>query len=272
MNDQQTKISLPIPFDRGEAAELFHSTGHQEALARLQLMIQKRYLGVLTGEVGSGKSTLVRHLVKSLDQMRFQAVYISMADLKPRDFYGELLRQLGEVPPYSLVKAKRLWEETITSWQAQKDKQLVVIIDEAQDLSEKMLLELRFAQGHQMDAIAGFPLLLVGQPELRKTLRLKRYEAISQRVQLQYHLGGLTKEETLAYIRQQLKLSGDTTPVFAESSMQMIFAASQGIPRLINRICSQALLEAERKGLEVIEESQIGRVLADQDRQRGIGA
>lgn len=182
------------------------------------------------------------------------------------------MQRLGEVPPFSLVKAKRLWEETIASWQAQKDKVLVVIIDEAQDLSEKMLLELRFTLNHQMDSVALFPLLLVGQPELRKILRLKKYEAISQRIQLQYHLGGLTKEETLAYIRHQLKLSGAGTPVFADSAMEMVFAASQGVPRLINHICSQAMLEAELKEQEVIEEAHIVRVMADQERQRGLGA
>lgn len=76
----------------------------------------------------------------------------------------------------------------------------------------------------------------------------------------------------MAYIRHQLKISGAMAPVFSDSAMQLIFAASQGIPRLINHICVQALLEAERKGQEVIEESHIGRILADQERQRGLGS
>lgn len=112
-------------------------------------------------------------------------------------------------------------------------------------------------------------MILVGQPELRRILRLKKYEATAQRIGLQYHLTGLTKEETIAYIRHQLHLSGIEQPVFAESVLQRVYAASQGIPRVINLICSHALFDAINRRQEVIEEGDIARVLADFERQRG---
>jgi len=115
---------------------------------------QNRYLGMLTGEVGSGKSTLIRRLVNTLDIMRYQPVYLSLSGLKPRDFYSELLTCLGEVPPFLLVKAKRLWEEALEARQKQGDKTLVVIIDEAQDLSPAMILEIRFLMGYRMDSVS----------------------------------------------------------------------------------------------------------------------
>ena len=86
---------------------------------------------------------------------------------------------------------------------------------------------------------------------------------------MQYHLQGLTKEETYGYIRHQLKMGKLQEPVFAESALQRIFAASQGIPRVINLLCRQALYDAQTQLNEVIEESHIVRVLADLERQRG---
>jgi type II secretory pathway predicted ATPase ExeA len=259
------------PFSRHiPASTLFESAGHREALARLRLMVENNYLGLLTGEVGSGKSTLIRCLLEGLDNMCYQPVYISTSSLKPRDFYGELLRSLGEVPPYSLAKAKRLWGDVLTARQEQGDRTLVIVADEAQEMSEAMLVELRFLVNHQMDSCSLFPVILVGQSELRRTLRLKKHEAIAQRISLQYHLSGLTPDETKAYVKHQMQTVGMTTPLFSDTAMGRIHAASQGIPRLINHFCSQALHDADQRGHEVIEEAHISRVLADYDRQRGV--
>jgi type II secretory pathway predicted ATPase ExeA len=256
------------PFTR-ECDTCFETKGHQEAYARLNLAIENRMLSVLTGEVGSGKSALLRRLFRTLDPMRTLPIYLSTADLKPRDFYAALLRQLEEEAPFSVAKARRLWSEVLLRRDAQGERGLVVVIDEAHEMSEAMLLELRFVMSHQMDARSLFPVVLAGQPELRKKLRLKKYEAISQRVGIQYHLNGMSREETSGYIRHHMEAAKLTRPVFAESAIQMLHGASQGIPRIVNQICGQALFDAEGKGLEVIEDEHIGRVLSDMDRQRG---
>ncbi len=97
---------MAIPFSRQiEPSTLYEAKGHREALARLHLMVENRSLGVLTGEVGSGKSVLIRRLFQDLDSRHYLHVYICRDRLKPQDFYGELLRQVGEVPPYSLALA-----------------------------------------------------------------------------------------------------------------------------------------------------------------------
>lgn len=263
----ESSIALSAPFSR-EIEVYFESPAHQEAYVRLQMMVKERYLGVLTGEVGSGKSTLIRKLFHSLDPLKYQTLYICIANLKPREFYGELLRHLGEEPQFLIGKAKRIWEEMIAARQTQGEKQLVVVIDEAQDLSPSMILELRFVMSQHMDSTSPITIILVGQPELRKTLRMKRYEAIAQRVGMQYHLTGMNKEQTMAYIRHQLKVTETTSPVFSESAMQLIFTSSQGIARVVNHICTQALFEARSKNLEVVEENLIGRILSDHEKQR----
>lgn len=262
--------AVAVPFSRAPQEDnLFLADAHAEAIARLQLMVENRYFGVLTGDVGSGKSTLIRHLVHTLDPMRYQAVYLSQAGMSPRDFYGELLRHMGEEPLFSLTRSKRLFERVLTDRSAQGDKVLVVIIDEAQEISPAMLLELRFALNQQMDSVSLFSLILVGQPELRRTLRKNKYEAIAQRIRLQYHLAGLTADETAAYIRHQLKGALMSAPLFADSAIHLIHSETKGIPRLINHICTHALYEAHRKGSDVIEDGLIIRILADAERQRG---
>lgn len=264
------KQDWQMPFSRNTGKSGFYnSLGHQEALARLTMMVQQQYLGVITGEIGSGKSTIIRHFTQQLDPMLYQLIYLKTANLKPRDFYSEALQSLGEEAISSLVKARRIWAEVLEKRCSQKDKSLVILIDEAQDMSESMLLELRFIMNHQMDSVSLFPLILAGQPELRRTLRLKKYEAISQRVQLQYHLGGLSKDESFAYVRHRMKNAELSSPVFAESALLLIYSATQGIPRIINLICTQALYEAFQKKADVIEENLVGRILADMDRQRG---
>lgn len=97
-----------------------------------------------------GKSTLIRRLVQELDPVRHQVIYLSQAGMKPRDFYAVLLRGLGEEPNFYLSKSKLLLEQVLNYRALQKDKALVVIIDEAHDISPSMLLELRFALNHQM--------------------------------------------------------------------------------------------------------------------------
>lgn len=183
------------PFTR-EVAPCYAFGAHQEAFERLNMAVEHRLLGVLTGEVGSGKSALLRRLFSALDPMRTLLIYLSMVDLKPRDFYAQLLAHVDEEPPYSVAKARRLWGEVMARREAQAERSVIVLIDEAHEMSDAMLLELRFVMSHQMDARSLFPVLLAGQPELRKKLRLKKNEAISQRIGIQYHLSGMTREET----------------------------------------------------------------------------
>lgn len=257
------------PFSRELDTVNYESRSHEEAFARLSHAIQERFLGVLTGEVGSGKSALLRRLVRSLDPMKTMPIYLGQAGLKPRDFYAELLQHVGEVPPYGIAKAKRLWQEVVLQRQTQGERGVVVILDEAHEMTEAMLLELRFVMSYHMDSCSLFPVILAGQPELRKLLRLKKYEAITQRVGIQYHLAGMGREETSAYIRHHMNTAGLSRPVFSGSAMTMIYNASQGIPRVVNQICGLALLDAERKQHDAVEETHVGRVLSDLDRQRG---
>jgi type II secretory pathway predicted ATPase ExeA len=261
---------LESPFRRDVLGEaLFETHSHREAMARLTYVLEHRALGLLTGEVGSGKTTLVRKLLTGLDEMKFLPVYICVLGLKPKDFYAELLSRMGEAMPFGLSKARKLWNERVTGQMGTLDREWVVVIDEAQDISEEMIQELRFVRNQQMDASSPFPLLLVGQPEMRRKLRLNKYEAISQRIEMAYHLAGVSREEAGQYIRHQMRRTGTNLPVFTDGAIQLIYAASRGIPRVMNQLCTQALYDAAARDSEAIDDSHIQRVLTDQEWQRG---
>ena len=258
------------PFARGsDGVVFFESHAQREALARIELVVEGYGFGLVTGEVGSGKSTFVRRIVRELDDMQYFVMYICKASLKPRDFYGEILARLGESVPFSVAKARRVWEERALSQAGRPDRQWVVLIDEAQEMSDDMLQELRFLRNQAMDAQSVFSLIMTGQPELRRRLRLKKYEAISQRLDMVYHLHGLTQDETTAYIRQQMQQAGATLPVFSDSAIRAIYRASQGLPRIVNSLCTQCLYAAAPKQSEVIDEGHVQSVLTDQEQQRG---
>lgn len=217
------------PFQRApEGDQFYESPVHQEALARLQLIVTRREFGLLTGEIGSGKSTVIRQLVCQLNPLQVTPIYICLSGLKPKDFYGEVLRQLGETPPFGLVKAKRMWEEQVQVLQEQVEKQWLIIIDEAQDMSEAMIQELRYIRNQEMDGTSSFTLLLIGQPEIRVKMRMKKYQAISQRISLSYHLHGLSEVETVAYIRHHMKQTGSSQPLFTDGAIHKVYSASQG--------------------------------------------
>lgn len=116
----------------------FAFQGHQEASARLDLMIEHCTLGVLTGEVGGGKSTLIRRLFATLDDMTYLPIYLCHANLKPREFYAGLLEAVGVEPVYTVSKARKLWQEVVRNRSVPGERTIVVVIDEANLVSGKI--------------------------------------------------------------------------------------------------------------------------------------
>ena len=191
------------------AANLFHSQAWQELSARLDHIVKNRALGVITGEVGAGKSTAVRALSSRLDPIRYPFIYIADSGLGPRGFYREVLSQFGVTPAFYQRDARRQFDRVLMDAYENQGKQPVLIIDQAHLLSASMLAEVRFLTNFQFDSLSPFALILVGQPELRATLRLRAFEPVRQRISVRYHLGGLEEQETRAYIEHVLTVEGD---------------------------------------------------------------
>jgi type II secretory pathway predicted ATPase ExeA len=258
-----------LPFDEPVEQPEYLSQMQKEALARMKNIVERRGLGVLSGDIGSGKSTLFRMLAASLPNTQYHVIYLCSAGLLPKELYTGILRELGEQPGFSLGKVKQQWRTLLDTQLADGGRQLVIMIDEAHELPANTLLELRFLMNHKMDFEPPFSLILAGQGRLRTDLRLKAFEAIAQRVKMQYHLSGMTLDEVNKYVETRMKKAGLERPIFAESALTLAHASSHGMPRVINQICGQALYVTQQNGDNVIEEKHIIAVLADMDRQRG---
>jgi general secretion pathway protein A len=253
-----------LPFSKEvNSASLYDTPARQELQARLQFVIRQRAFGLITGDVGSGKSSAVRALHDALDRTVHPFLYIADSSLTPKAFYREVLEQLGLQVPFHARQVRRRYEEAILDAYRRDSRQPVLVLDEAHLLSEPMLQEIRFLLNFHMDSVAPLSLILVGQPELRSKLRLKAFEAVAQRIQVRYHLPGLNQSEVAGYIQHHLRQVGCDRPVFAEQATQSIAVHARGIPRQINNICTACLWDACMRTQSFVEEANVQRVLAE---------
>lgn len=261
----QTPFTREIPTTALLAAPPF-----VELLARLQYMVASRAFGLVTGEVGAGKTTAVRALYDQLDRVRHRFIYIADADLNPRAFYRDVLEQLGLPVPYHARELKRSFEQALLTAYQNEGKQPVIVLDEAHLLSPRMLQEVRFILNFHLDSAAPVTFILVGQAELRGLLRLKAFEAVAQRVQVRYHLTGLDSAAVGAYIAHQMRWAGATQPVFAEQAVQAIATLSRGLPRMINNLATACLLDASSREQQLVDEATVQRAAAELQETPGL--
>jgi len=255
-----TKDPFGKELDPGEA---FLSAGFGELLARLRHMVEHRSLGLVTGEVGSGKSTAVRVLASELDPTRHPFIYLADSALTPREFYTAVLENLGVTPATSRSAVRRQFETTVADFYEAQNKSPVLVLDEAHELSQPMIREIRYITNVRMDALSPFTLVIVGQPELRGILKLKAFEAVAQRVEIRYHLAGMDLAETKAYLEHGARVAGVDRPLFAEGAITMLHNQSRGLPRLLGNLARAALLDAIIRRQELVEEANVRRAVAE---------
>jgi type II secretory pathway predicted ATPase ExeA len=253
------------PFSRELApTEVFLSKGHHELLARLRHAIETGSLAVITGQVGSGKSTAVRAVIHSLEASRYRYMYMASSELTPAEFYKSLLYHVNVQPGRSFSQNKRLVAQTMLELHQKRIKP-IVLIDEAQELLVPMLSELRFVLNYQADSFSPLMVILVGQPQLAETLRLQVLECIRQRINVHYRLPCLEEDEISAYILHHLRLAGVDKQIFTDTAIKRIYQFSKGIPRRINNICRYAIVAAVVADSPTIDEEAVQKGLEDDE-------
>jgi general secretion pathway protein A len=243
---------------------LFLSEVHQEALAHLIYGVrQRKGFIVITGDVGTGKTTLLNRLLQGLDG-RTRAVMITNPKLETGDFLRTIAHGLRlKVEPFS--KAEFLIQmEALLSECLRRGENVLLVIDEAQNLSAELLEEVRLLSNLETSAEKMLQIILVGQQELNDKLRRDDLRQLRQRVSIKYHLEPLSGEETQGYIRHRLKVGGsDGQEIFSQRAMGEIYQASGGFPRLINNICDNALLAAYSRDLHRVDGALIKETMAE---------
>jgi type II secretory pathway predicted ATPase ExeA len=256
-----------LPFAKDiPPAELFPAEGQDELCARLTYLTQTRGLGLVTGETGCGKSTTLRRFIAALDANRFLVIYLSNPLLGLTGLYRELLAALGHEPPFSRPKMVARIRSVLEDHLTNKHRTPFLILDEAHLLPDSAFEQLRLLLSTHMDSQSLGALLLVGQPELRRTLRLANHEAFYQRLTTTYHLPPLDLTQSMAYIRHQIAFSGyKAGNLFSDDALTRIYDYTKGIPRQMNRLCTTALLVGMADQKQILEESAIRKAIAELD-------
>ena len=233
------------PFERElQPDELFAGTALHEAKARLNHLIELRGIGLITGEVGSGKTTACRQLAASLHAGLYRLFYVTLSTGNVMDMYKSIAWELGLPIERSRACAFRSLQTEITRLATEARQQPVLVVDEAHHLRNEVLEDLRLLTNYAMDTERHLCLLLVGLPELRRRLAMAVHESLEQRIVVRYHLSGFARDELPAYLIHRLQLAGCTLPLFEPAAIEALFQASQGLPRKLNRAAHYALSAA----------------------------
>ncbi len=222
---------------------LYLSRGHREALARLQYVIEEQEIALLTGEIGCGKTTISRALMDSMGES-FHFCFIFNPRLNAIEFLRGIARSLRVEKP-STAKDELLAEITGELYRFHLEGRCpVLVIDEAQMIPDREIFdEIRLLTNFQLDDRNLLSVVIMGQPELRRILAAPIYEPFRQRIAINYHLRPLDLEETLEYLDFRMEVAGGSPGLFSPDAVQRIFELSGGVPRKINVIATNALLE-----------------------------
>src|SRR3990172_4056386 len=240
---------------------LYMSQRHQEAVAHLLYGVNAGGgFVLLTGEVGAGKTTVCRCLLEQIPQC-WDVAYIFNPKLTVPELLSTICVEFGIAYPPGNASIK-VYVDRINAYLLEanaRDRQTVLIIDEAQNLSADVLEEMRLLTNLETNQRKLLQIILLGQPELAVMLARPELRQLAQRVVARYHLGPLAKPEVDAYVRHRLDMSGARRRLFPARLMGQVYALSGGIPRVINVLCDRALLGAYVQGKERVDRATLAQ-------------
>lgn len=225
---------------------LYLSPTHLEALQHLKYGVQERK-GFITliGEVGCGKTTLCRRFLNELDPARFDTALILNPRVTEAQMIKAILAELGETKFGRSQADLVIQMNKVLLERIEKGRDIVLMIDEAQNLSVEVLEQIRLLSNLETDKQKLLQIVLMGQPELKKVLARDELRQLRQRILVHYELKPLGADDTRNYIQHRLSLAGgDGRPRFTRWALRAVHRASGGIPRLVNNLCDRSLLSA----------------------------
>ncbi len=247
---------------------LFYSAKHREAFNHLLYGIRERKGFVqLTGEVGAGKTTLCRAMLEQLD-LRYSTALILNPVLSADQLMKAIAQEFGlNGAAHDRLDALAGINRHLLR-QVELGMEAVLIIDEAQDLTDELLEQIRLLSNLETDNRKLLQIVLMGQPELRDRLNNSRLRQLRQRITVRYHLLPLTRVEVVHYIQHRLVVSGaQGAPYFTQPALWRVWQYSGGIPRLVNAVCDKALLAGYVQQTPQIGYGMIGRAIRELEGQ-----
>jgi len=244
---------------------MYLGENHREALAQLIYGVkEKKGFMLFTGEIGTGKTTVIHYLLGGFDGNRhIKTAFLFNPKLTVHDFMQYILKDLG-VRSQGRTKGDYLHHlQRYLLGAYQKEEQVVLIVDEAQGLDPEVLEEIRLLSNLETSKSKLLQIILIGQPELNETLSQPKFRQIRQRINMHYRLRPLSEKETKEYIEKRLRIAGAQDPVFSEKALKEIFRRSGGIPRLINILCDNSLLNGYALDQKIVDEKSVREAARD---------
>jgi general secretion pathway protein A len=245
---------------------LYMSQGHENAYTHLEYAIaENKGFVVITGEIGSGKTTLINYLLGKIEE-DIKVGVITNTYVSPTKFLRMICQEF-DLADENLDKSGMLHLlQGFLIRQFAERKRVVLIIDEAQNLTPKTMEEVRMLSTLEDEKNHLIQMILVGQPELKNELKRRELVQFAQRVTVHCHLNGLNASEVKEYILHRLKVAGSNrTDIFTDSAIELISLYSKGIPRIINILCDTALVYGYADNLEIIEREIVENVIQERD-------
>jgi len=245
---------------------LFGSAAHKEAVARLRWLISARGVGVLTGETGAGKTVAGRAAVDGLDASRHTLIYLPNPQIGVRGIHGAVATALGQAPRFHHATLIPQVESALAAEADERNRHVILAVDESHLLTGEQLEAVRMLTNHGLDSGSPLTVLLIGQPTLKRRLRVGDMAALDQRVQLRYHIPApaLTAAEAAGYLRAHLQLAGRSDTLFSDDAVRVIHSHARGLPRAVNRLAITALLAACADGKTIVDESSARTAIAEE--------
>ncbi|MGH3263575.1 MAG: ExeA family protein [Trebonia sp.] len=245
-----------MPFGKALAPGMLHRhVAHAEAVARIGWCLTERALGVITGEVGAGKTVAARAAIATLDPSRHTLIYLGNPAVGARGLYHGIVTALGGVPRFHKAALIPQTAELLAAEDHERGRLVVLVIDEAHLLAADQLEELRLLTNAELDSYSPFACLLIGQPTLRRRIKLGTFAALDQRIALRYAMTGMEAAETKTYVSHHLKLAGRTDTLFSDDAVTLIHQVSRGLPRAVNNLAIQALVATFAANKTIVDES-----------------
>jgi len=245
---------------------LYLSASHREGLAQLSYGIRARKgFVVLTGEVGTGKTTLIHALLNDLNGSAHTALIFS-AVASPAHLLRTVCEEFGLIEPKRPLQEIHDYLVTLNEFLLEsyrKGENCALIIDESQNLSAEVLESIRLLSNFETSKDKLLQILLVGQPELAVRLNSPELRQLKQRVMLRHHLRTLSLQECCEYVSHRLKVAGGELSIFTANALESIYSYSGGIPRIVNVLCDNALLTGYALGRKEIDTRILREVAED---------
>ena len=255
-----------MPFGRDLSPGMLHRHhAHNEAVARIGFCVTERIIGVVTGEVGAGKTVAVRTAIAGLDASRHTVIYLANPMIGVRGIHEAIVDTTGGSPTNLSSRLVAQARAALVAERDERGRTPVLILDEGHLLSYEQLETIRMLSNQSMDQDSPLAILLVGQPSLRRQTRLAVLAALEQRIGIRYSMPPMTDEETASYISHHTRIAGRSDTLFADDAINLIHATARGYPRAVNNLALQALVAAYASRQAIVDEKAARAAIAETD-------